>query len=209
MDNPNLKLISKYFIPKRVLDIGANRGQFHNDCKYFYPDCFIYSIEATRECEPDLAKQNPNYYIGFLGDEKKLIKFYKNKTDLTSTGNSKYRELTNYYRDDNIIITEEPVILLDELFQEKFKPDEYFDLIKLDTQGSELDIMKGGKLTCNKSKGILIELSIKRYNENSPLMGEVNDYIQNMGFVPVEELLVTRHPFTGEISQCDVLYIKI
>ncbi len=46
----NLLKITEYFYPYRILDIGANVGQFHLLCKKYFPNSYIYSIEASSSC---------------------------------------------------------------------------------------------------------------------------------------------------------------
>ena len=41
--------VQQYFQPNRILDIGANIGQFHQIAKQTFPDSFIFSIEASNE----------------------------------------------------------------------------------------------------------------------------------------------------------------
>lgn len=178
----NLKLIKKYFDPIRVLDIGANVGQFYNEFKSEYPFSDIYLIEASNECEPHLKSLTSNYYIEILSDEIKPIIFYKTKNSLINTGDSIYRELTPYYS-DNVLIKERRISnTLDNLNLG------VFDLIKIDTQGSELDIIKGGLDTCSKSKGLLLEVSVIPYNDGSPLKDAVIDYLKTINFELVEIL---------------------
>jgi hypothetical protein len=90
-----------------------------------------------------------------------------------------------------------------------FSDDSEFDLIKIDTQGSELDIISGGRNLCSKAKGILLEVSLTQYNENSPLISEVHEFMHNFGYEPKEILGVGHHPKTGKLIQNDILYIKI
>lgn len=201
----NLNLVTKYFHPYRILDIGANIGQFHTLAKSYFPDSYIFSIEASEECESKLKLVTDQYYIGLLTKDNALYNFYSRKDTNTGTGDSIYRELTSYYNDDNVRIIEKQGIPLSDLFTD----DSTFDLIKVDTQGSELDIISGGIELCKKAKGILLEVSLKPYNENSPLIDEVTTFMTNFGYEPKEILGVGHHPQTGELIQQDILYIKI
>jgi hypothetical protein len=96
-------------------------------------------------------------------------------------GESFYRENTNYYSDSFInpyyINTE----TLDNLF-----PNESFDFIKIDTQGSEIDILVGGKLLVQSTEYILLEVSITNYNIGAPLIKDVLNYMDSIGFIMVD-----------------------
>ena len=191
--------IKNYFYPNRILDIGANIGQFHKMARQSFPSSFIFSIEATKECESYLKKITDNYYIGMLAKDNSDYKFYKRKGDPTGTGNSFYKELTHFYSDDKLDIVNEKGIMLDDLFEEESE----FDLIKIDTQGSELDIINGGSKLCSKSKGILLEVSLTQYNENAPLYDEVIKFMNDFGFKKAE---ILDENFI--VNQQDILFIK-
>jgi FkbM family methyltransferase len=196
-----LSNIAKYFQPHRILDIGANIGQFHSMAKQSFPLSFVFSIEASRECEDSLKAITENYYIGMLAKDNSEYEFYKRKGDPTCTGNSFYRELTQFYTDDQLDIVNEKGIMLDDLFEENSE----FDLIKIDTQGSELDIITGGINLCKKSKAILLEVSLTQYNEGAPLYEEVLEFMKGIGFMPVEILDESRN---HGAHQLDILFIN-
>ena len=197
----NLYKIPQYFYPHRILDIGANVGQFYQIAKQTFPDSFIFSIEASNECEPYLKQLTDNYYIGLLTKDNLEYKYYSRKNDPTCTGNSIYKELTEFYSDEHLEIIRKNGIRLDDLFEKESE----FDLIKIDTQGSELDIIEGGINLCNKAKGILLEVSLTQYNENSPLYNEVLNYMENIGFKMKEILDEQRNHGS---HQQDILFIN-
>ena len=86
--------------------------------------------------------------------------------------------------------------------------DKQFDLIKIDVQGSELDIIKGGLELIKKSKGILMEVSLIEYNENAPTKDFVYEFMDKLGFIPVEVIGDINHPITYQLIQQDILFIK-
>lgn len=200
----NLYKVQQYFYPYRILDIGANIGQFFTLARQTFPESYIFSIEASEACEPLLSKTVDHYYIGLLAKYNTEYKYYSRKGDPTCTGNSIYKELTSYYSNDQLEIIKKKGIRLDDLFDNKTE----FELIKIDTQGSELDIIEGGLELCKKAKGILLEVSLTQYNENSPLYDEVIQYMSNIGFKAVEEIGEGYHPETHKLIQKDILFIK-
>lgn len=197
----NINAISKYFIPYRVLDIGANIGQFHSLFKKYYSYSYVFSVEASHECEGELKKITNDYLIALLAKDNSVYDFYSRKGDPTCTGNSIYRELTQFYSDDQIDVIKQEGVLLDNLFSR----DSEFDLIKIDTQGSELDIISGGKKLCSKAKGIILEVSLKPYNQGAPLYDDVITFMDNFGFT-VGEIL--DESFNHGSHQQDILFIN-
>jgi FkbM family methyltransferase len=193
--------IQEYFSPYTILDIGANIGQFHKLAQETYPEAFIFSIEASPECEQALKEITPNYYIGLLAKDNSEYDFYSRKDAPTGTGNSIYKELTSFYSDDKLEIIKQKGIKLDDLFEETSE----FELIKIDTQGSELDIISGGLNLCKKAKGILLEVSLNQYNEGAPIYDEVVQFMENIGFKIVAILDESRNHGS---HQQDILFIN-
>jgi FkbM family methyltransferase len=198
----NLHVISNYFTPQRVLDVGANVGEWYSICRSTFPECYIFSIEANEGCEPRLKDANPNSLIALLTKDEEIYEFYTKTDAISATGNSIYRELTPYYDDESTnLIVKKQGVMLDKLF-----PDETFDFIKMDIQGAELDAISGGIKLCKKAKGILLEVALKEYNQNTPLHDEVVDYMKSIGFIKKETL--TDLPYNGEIYHQDILFIN-
>lgn len=199
--NINFNLLKKHLEPNTILDIGAHIGEFNCFCKHYFPNSYILSIEGNKECEQHLKEKKINYIICLLGDQNKKTIFYKNH-DLLCTGHSIYKELTNHYDEQNVIEEELDLKTLDYLFEIN-NIDTSFDLIKIDTQGSEIDILKGAKNTIKNTKAILLEVSYKPYNLNAPLEGDVIRYMSSINFSPIEEL--DNNPNVG---QRDILFIR-
>jgi len=180
----NLSLVSKYFTPSTILDVGGHVGEFFSLAKQTFPNSSVFIIEGNKDCEPYLKKLNTRYLIKLLGKENKKSVFYKTNTDPLCTGNSIYREVTDHF-DKNYLIEEECQLhTIDSIFQEITK----FDLIKLDTQGSELDILEGGSKIAKKARGILLEVSFTKYNHGSPLYNDVVKFMDDFGFIEREYL---------------------
>jgi hypothetical protein len=79
------------------------------------------------------------------------------------------------------------------------------DLIKIDVQGSELDILNGGRKTIKRSKYVLLEVSTIQYNIKSPLMDKVVEKMKEYEF-RIEEILNYNKLDNGQIFQMDILF---
>lgn len=199
---------NKYkFYPRTILDIGAQIGDFAQECKTLWPNTKISMIEATHECEPHLQglaqHKDYEYRIEVLSDiSGKEVNFYKTKHAKTNTGNSIYRENTQYYDDQNVIVEQRITTTLDELYK-----DGQFDMIKIDTQGSEIDIMKGGSNLISKAVMIILEVSYINYNEGAPLADSVDKFMTNNGFVKDIKVGESKNDTHG-IFQEDFVYVN-
>ena len=198
-----LEKIKNYFDPKSILDIGANVGQFYNEIKTIFPNSYYYLIEGNDSCEVVLETLNVDYSICLLSDYEKEVDFYVRKNEPRCTGNSIYRENTSFYDDDQIIIEKKQTKTLSNLLN-----NQTFDLIKIDVQGSEIDIINGGLDVIKKAKGILMEISLVEYNQNAPTKEFVYDYMDKLGFTPIEHIGNINHPLTYELIQQDILFLN-
>lgn len=199
----NLSNIKKYFQPHRILDIGGRVGEFYHHCHAAYPDSYYFIIEGNVNCEGHIKSNNVDYSIEMLSDSIREVEFYINKDDTLSSGCSYYRECnTGYFEKDNIIVEKRMTNTLDNMFTE----DSTFDLIKIDTQGSELDIIKGGLNLCGKTSGLLLECSLEICNENAPLYDDIKLYLSGIGFYEGE--ILDNHYYQGRLVQVDSLFIR-
>lgn len=198
-----LEKIKDYFEPKSILDIGANVGQFYKESMMVFPNAYYYLIEGNRSCEDVLRTLGVDYSITLLSDVAKQVDFYIRKNEPRCTGNSIYRENTSFYDDDQIIIEKKQTKTISNIFLNKT-----FDLIKIDVQGSEIDIINGGIDIFKKAKGILMEISLVEYNINSPAKEFVYEYMDNLGFKPVELIGNINHPITYELIQQDIFFLN-
>jgi FkbM family methyltransferase len=199
----SLEKIKKYFEPNSILDIGANVGQFYNEIKPIFPDSYYYLIEGNDSCEVVLESLNVDYSICLLSDIEKEVDFYIRKNEPRCTGNSIYRENTSFYDDDQIVIEKKQTKTLSNLLN-----NQTFDLIKIDVQGSEIDIINGGLDIFKNAKGILMEISLIEYNQNAPTKEFVYNYMDKLGFTPIEHIGDINHPLTYELIQQDILFLN-
>ena len=198
-----LEKIKNYFDPKSILDIGANVGQFYNEIKGIFPNSYYYLIEGNDSCEVVLETLNVDYSICLLSDCEKEVDFYVRKHEPRCTGNSIYRENTSFYDDDQIIILKKQTKTLSSILN-----NQTFDLIKIDVQGSEIDIINGGLDIIKNAKGVLMEISLVEYNQNAPVKEFVYEYMLNLGFTPIDNIGNVNHPITHELIQQDILFLN-
>ena len=184
------------FVPETVLDIGANVGEWTRAARGQWPDAAFLLIEANPGCKGHLHASGEDYLIALLGAQRKAaVPFYS--LDPIATGASVYKELTGLY--DKV----EPVMLpqttLDDLL-----PGRWFDFIKMDTQGSELDIIAGGREMFSKAKAVQMEISLKPYNKGAPIGDEVFRKMGRLGFAMVQQI-----DFCDSIQQGDYLFLRM
>jgi hypothetical protein len=75
----------------------------------------------------------------------------------------------------------------------------------MDVQGSELDIIKGALPIIKDTTFLILELSILEYNQGSPLIGEVIEELNKLGFVMMD-ILDFNHSDDTYLIQIDALF---
>lgn len=203
--NPSDKLsrLKNYFEEDsiRCLDIGANTGQFFYKFKEFFPNSYIYLIEASPYCKEYLIRTEADYKIIALSNEVKVIPFYTVKNNVLSKGASFYPEATyDYMPKESILKFDLTTSTLDLEFT-----DQTFNLIKMDVQGSELDIILGGKNLLSKAELLLIEVSFTEYNKGGPHAKEIIAELEKLAFFVVDTI-DEHHDSKGNLVQVDFLF---
>ena len=181
-----------------VLDIGACNGSWSLLVKSIFPDANILMVEANNDKE-HILKKIGNYKIALLSSEAdKEVNYYKSVSG-DASGNSIYLENTNYK-----FIPERRITTTLKLIVPK---DADYDLIKMDAQGSELDIIKGGLDIIKKSKFLLLELQIFEYNKDAPMLSDVLTFLKKINFdlVDIFDLLYSS---TGSLIQIDGFFVN-
>ncbi len=135
----------------------------------------MLSVEANPQHEAELKFINPNTLITLMGKENNSdgVEMYVNPDTDNDVGASIYRETTQWGTNAQPIKI--PMRTLDSL-------DMRFDWIKMDVQGAELDVLKGGIETLSKAMIVELELSLMRYNEGAPLASEIITWMWLNGF---------------------------
>tara|TARA_R110000868_G_scaffold252525_1_gene509165 strand:- start:7456 stop:8160 length:705 start_codon:yes stop_codon:yes gene_type:complete len=211
----NFKEVYNYFEPKSYLDIGACKGWAIPFVKtQLYTLERMEMIEANRAHEAELRiisqELNIPYRIEVLSDTVKEVTFYLDGAGNESAGpgNSYYKEDTRHYVDtpkENRITN-----TLDNIYSDE----DSFDIIKMDTQGSELDIIKGGLNLISRTKALILEENVVPFNIGAPLHDEVRTYVESLGFTLVhvlEDKKSTIQNSNGESiehHEIDTLYIR-
>jgi len=192
--------------PTAILDIGAHSGQFHSWAKRVWSDAGVFMIEANPLHKSTLDRlammSGDDYLITALGDEEREVTFYTRSDKPHTEGNSYYKE--HNYWDIPQLVQESKVKLkkLDDIFED----DAVFELIKIDTQGSELDILKGGVKLISKSSVIVLEIAYTEYNEGAPTAKDIIDYMNSIGFE--KKMSIGEHYEDGDVIQKDFVFLN-
>lgn len=198
------------FVPKVFYDIGANdpyavEGQA-TVYKPLMPDTRFFLFEAMAKHEAALARTGEPYALALLSDRDGAEKvFYETARFAPGTGDSYYRERTTVYEDDAAIATRQTTRRLDSVVAERAWP--LPDFMKLDTQGSELDILRGAPKCLAAARGLQIECNVRDFNEGAPLMSSVLAFAADAGF-RLHDFIQFHFSPDGELLQVDALFVR-
>ena len=173
--------------PKVIYDIGANLLFWTNEAKRLWPNAQYILFDALKSVE--FLFTDYYYHIGVLSDvDGKQVKFYQD--DINTGGSSYYREVGNYFPPDRFVTL--TTNTLDTVVEQYGFPPP--DLVKIDVQGSEIDILKGAVKTLRNAKDLIVELQHECYNEGAPLAAESVPFIESMGWKCVTPLFCNNGP---------------
>ena len=195
------KLKSFGFEPKNILDIGANKGKWTLEIKKkVFPKAEYTLIEAIDYEELDKLSDrhdNINYKNILLDEIEHFVTWYEKR----NTGDSLFKENTGYFDDCKEI--KRSATTLDLIFNKN----EVFELIKIDCQGAEIPILKGGNSLVQKSSVIILEVPFMgEYNIGAPNFYEHINYMENIGYRVFD--IVELHRVDNILIQIDIIFIK-
>lgn len=189
-----------------VYDIGASDGSYTNNLsQYLHKDTKYHLFEPYQYPEIKVDADHQWHRV-YLSDSAKKVKFYIN--DEFHTGNSYYKEDTASF--NNIKPVEVTTISLDKYVAENNLP--LPDLIKIDTQGSELDILKGATNCLKNASVLILELPLLPYNIDSPNIADILEYLRNRRFVPftvIQEHHILDDAINIGMAQIDIAFVKV
>lgn len=163
--------------PKVVYDIGACVLHWTNPARKIWKDAEFVLFDAVPELS-SLYKNLPyRYHVGLLSDQdNKAIKYYNDS--FNPGGNSVYKEKTTHYNETHAMLLNS--MTLDTIVEQNNFP--LPDLIKLDVQGSELDILNGAARCLENCTDVILEAQHHEYNIGAPMVDHVIEYMTNLGF---------------------------
>ncbi|RYY08095.1 MAG: FkbM family methyltransferase [Sphingobacteriaceae bacterium] len=188
--------------PKICLDIGAYEGSWATSFLTIFPDTEILMIEAQQHKQSILKQQTAtysklDYRIALLGAAKKEVAF-----NIYETASSVLKE----NNETGALVETRTLTTLDNLVTDTIFTQA--DFIKIDTQGYELEILKGAKNTLQHTEFILLEVSMIDIYQNCPLIADVFEFMNHIGFVLYDICDLMRRPYDKALYQSDFLFIK-
>jgi FkbM family methyltransferase len=194
------RVAAKGFSPAAVIDVGAYEGNWTRAVREVFPDAFVLMVEPQADKAPCLEATvldigSVRYERALLsGAEDERVTFYEMKT-----GSSMYPEQSNVARSEAELSTN----TLDGLASDLEAP----IFLKIDVQGAELEVLKGGRQTLSRTDLVQLEVALLPYNRGAPSFLEVLLFMDSLGFVPLDFSGESR-PTGADLVQVDVLFCR-
>lgn len=151
-----------------IFDVGANIGTYSSNLASIFSNSTIYSFEPNINTfnllRKNVEKLNNIISINIgLSDVKIESEIYTYLNDLNSEHASLYKEVfSDLHKDKSITSVKIELERLDE-FCNNYNID-YIDFLKIDTEGNELDVLKGGIQMINEGRVKLIQFEFNEMN---------------------------------------------
>jgi FkbM family methyltransferase len=198
-------LAARGFHPRLVFDVGAYRGDFAQTCLALWSNpkpeiaCFEPLAGALTQLER-LRAQLPIHVIPGLVGAQDLDEVPLHEME---TASSVLEEHINH----KAPISCHRMRMLDTVIRESFHG-RCPDLLKVDTQGYELEVLKGTEDSLRAIRFVLAELNLLDIHCDVPLMHDLVAWIAKRGFVPYDICGLTHRPLDGALWQTDILFAK-
>ena len=193
MNNAQRQLKAMGWKPRAILDIGAYKGDWTRETRIQFPDAKYTLIEPNDNTTLQTLKDRIINQV--VSDSVKNVQWFSNG----STGDSMFQERTRHYANVTPVVRQ--TTTLDRLFS-----DETFDFIKVDCQGAELDILRGGVELLKRTDVVLLECPFAgQYNQGAPTFAEYIQYLDSIGFAPFD--ISELHHANSILIQIDIVFL--
>lgn len=204
---------------RTVCDIGSRFLEQTMEMSFIFPEATLYAFEpvpesydiccTNKELLPASNRSRVNVFNYAVGDVTKMIPFYP--VDNTGSehnvgASSKYKFVEGLNGSFFGKIWNQTEIQVQQISLDSWRRENNIspvDMIWMDTQGGELDVLKGAADTLSDVKVIFTEVGIGSYYQGQSLKPEIDAYLASMGFEELDGAFVQNHQFEG-----DTIYVN-
>lgn len=206
-------LLFKHFKINKVIDVGANTGEYSIELKKNGFKGIVYSFEPISDIFLMLRNRvrkfkNVHTFNFALGDSNSssIINVSRNLASSSLLSMlPKHLESepdSSYFREEKI-----EVKTLDSIFNSIYEHGDRI-FLKIDTQGFEMSVLNGAKESLKYIVGLQVELSFVSLYNGGPLFQEVVDFLTDEGFSFYSIENGFSDKATGQLLQVDGIFFK-
>ncbi len=170
--------------PVVLVDIGASGGTkdiWQGMDRYLQ----IIGFEPDEEQFNNLNKNrkgNEKYYNVALNDTKATVDFHVTRKQQLSSIFMPNRRLIDKFPEKERFDVLKTIKTDTDTLDNQLHAEADIDFIKIDTQGSELNVLRGANKTLSSVFGIELEVEFSALYENQPLFPDVDKFLRDSGF---------------------------
>lgn len=186
------------YAPDVIYDVGASNGMWSSVINPIFPLAAYHLFEpladtmaAYAESLAGVLPSHPNFQLHKIGlgneNETKEMAIFKGGFGSTFLEIDRIKSIQDSLKaaDHLETISSFPVRRLDDFAAEQGLPHPH--IVKMDTQGFEVEIIEGGRQTIRGADILLLETWLYRgYGETTPLLHELMAHVGELGFVLVD-----------------------
>lgn len=197
------QLADRGFKPELIFDVGAYKGEFTQLCLQHWPTASVACFEPLPQRVEELkalARRNASVRVfpGLLGARcEQAVTFHELETSSSVLEEWAHPEFP---------ASQHPMITIDRVVTDSFggrSP----DFLKMDTQGYELEILKGAEKSLAGMKAILAELNLLDLHKGAGLLGDVVCWLNERGWVAYDICGLHRRPLDNALWCVDLLFV--
>jgi len=196
---------------KVIIDVGANIGQFAQRFHKIIPEAKIYSFEPIKHCFEELkvntAGINIEVFNFALGDTEEQVDINISKHSPSSSlleMADLHKEVfagTDFQQKETIIVKK-----LDDIMPQLGELENI--LLKIDVQGFEDRVIRGGQETLKKVNTVIIETSFQELYHGQLLFDGIYRQLTDLGFVFGGNLSQAFNPKDGDILYAESIFFN-
>lgn len=188
-------LARRGFCPATIVDVGAYEGEWTRLATNIWPSSRAIMVEANRAKLQKLRAIGETHCVLLGAEHDSRVMF-----NVMETGSSVFSEHSSVIRQQE----ERRISTFDSLNLRIDPP----ALLKIDTQGYELEVLKGASNSLPYFEAVLLEVALIEMNKGAPLLKEVIEFMDGLGFVACDILETHRRFSDKALSQIDVLFTR-
>jgi FkbM family methyltransferase len=198
--------------PKTVLDIGGSHGQFAREAFRYFPEAPIYSFEPIPECYEELLalrEQIPNLQPMNValsdhdGEQELWLSGFRDSSSLQQMLPAHVEAWPHTAVEARITVQ---LARLDSIAPTLTLKQPIF--AKMDVQGHELAVIKGGRETLSRCQRVMLECDFAPLYQGQPTFDEIYGEMRSMDFRFDGFIGNLRHPRTLELLSADAIFYK-
>jgi len=184
-----------------VIDIGASNGSWSDQMMRRFPACEYLLIEAQsvhKQSLVDFCARHPNARFSLVaaGEGPGTINFDASQPFAGQASAAPFKS-------NNTVVSVSSVD--DEIDRHRLQPP---FLIKLDTHGFELPILRGARLALEQTEVVVMECYNFRISSECLLFYEMCSHMENLGFRCLDLVAPLHRPLDNAFWQMDLVFVR-